>query len=75
MEHYNEHRGAHGMSGCGWWFPIRNIPGPHYYRGTYVVSLGTHSADDHDERWVANFGAVVDDFGNLRVVKRPWEAS
>ena len=76
MKNYSDRLGGFGKSACGWWFPTRELQySRHLYRGTYVVSLGASANDDTDAQWVANFEAVVDDFGALRVVKHPWEAA
>lgn len=56
------------VPGAAWW-PMREWPHSRpLHGGTWLVTVGNYWQDSdkqHTQRFVFNFGAVIDDFGNL----------
>lgn len=62
---------AHGSLPGAWWHPRRNVSAFEDLGGTYIVTVGFVDEDfnsDFGRPFRHHHGAVVDDFGNLRVV-------
>jgi hypothetical protein len=58
--------GGARVPGAAWW-PMRSTPALGFRGGSWLVSLGHTTEADRPvaHRFIQNFGAVVDDFGNL----------
>jgi hypothetical protein len=67
--YYSE--GTHAIVQGAWWWHHREVPALAFKGGTYCVTIGFVSdGTDIDQQWTRTYGAVMDDFGNLRIAGR-----
>lgn len=67
MQAIQQSDGSARVPGAVWW-PMREMPASRFHGGTWIVAVGLYTEDldrPHTQSFIANFGAVVDDFGNL----------